>query len=220
MTAPVLYVLPETVEVGGELGARGVEGLVVLAFGLAEELFPPFRDVLKPRIVGHQKLDGFAFLVKGVPRARVLQDGVLGEGRLGVPSRFLGPVHEGGDVDPTHGEGQQSDGRDDAVAPADVVGDDELLVALAAREFEEFAALAVGRGDDKLLRTLGSVTPFEFLAEEPEGEGGFGGGARLRDYVDGERLALEKAEQLRMVASTDLGAGVDDERGAITLCFG
>lgn len=117
-----------------------------------------------------------------------------GEQRVGVHAR--------------DGNGEQADRGEDAVASADVVGHDELLVALGVREGLESALVRVGGGVDALRRARLAVLLLKPFAEEAEGDGGLGGRAGLGNDVDGEVIV---ADELHHLAQRGGGQTVADE---------
>ena len=81
--------LPEGVEVGGEAGGGGEEGLPFLALAFAEELLPPLGELDEGREIGAEELDLLALLVEVVTADGVLIGLVLRDVGLAI---FFGGV--------------------------------------------------------------------------------------------------------------------------------
>ena len=182
----LLDVLAHGVEVRGELHAGGEEALALLALALAEELLPPLRHEPERRVIAGQELNGPARPVQLVPDGGV-PPGRAPEGSLGAGLHHLRrSLHQGGDIHPGHGNGQQAHGGQHAVSAAHVVGDHEGLPSLAVRQGLQGATGLVRGGVDPLPGALPAVLLLQGLPEEAEGHGGLSSGARLGNHVDGE----------------------------------
>ncbi len=73
----VLNVLSQGVQVCGHDHRGGEEALVLLAFALTVQLFPPFRQGCEPRLPDAEEFDQPAALVELVAVCRILQGGVI-----------------------------------------------------------------------------------------------------------------------------------------------
>ena len=129
--AAVLDILAQGVQVGGEDDRGREQALVVLALALAVELLPPLVHHGVAGLVGDHDLGALALVVQDVPDGGVLVAVVLLKVGAGVFLHgLLGAGHEGADVRPGHGDGQQAHGGEHGEAAAHVVGHHEGLVAL------------------------------------------------------------------------------------------
>ena len=110
-------------------------------------------------------------------------------------------------INASGGEGEQADGAEDGVATADIIRDNETLIAFGDRFVVKSAMGSVGGGVDA---RLGGVTVFgvKFSLEKAEGHGWFGGGAGFRDDVDGEVVVAEGGEEVGVGCGAERVAGV------------
>ena len=204
----LLDILTHGVQVGGEIDAGGEEALALLALAFAVELLPPLRHEAERRLEAGEQLDLFTGAVELVAHGSVLPRGV------GVVCDLTERLHlprageQGVGVHARDGDGEQADRGEDAVASADVVGYDELLVALGVREGLESALVRVGGGVNALRRARLAVLLLKPFAEEAEGDGGLGGRAGLGNDVDGEVIV---ADELHHLAQRGGGQTVADE---------
>ncbi len=210
---PVLHVLPERVEVGRVLDGDRKHARPVLALALAVELLPPLPDAPQARLEDGEQVGRLADVEEGAAHARVLDGDVVVLG-FELVAHLGGPGEERADVVPGGGDGQQPDGREHREAPADIVGDDERLVAARVGEAAEGALARIGRGDDAA-RGLGLAVrlahpPFD----EAKGERRFERRARLGDDVDEDGFALQVREELLVVGAAHVVPGKDDLRSA------
>ena len=214
----VLDPLAHGVEVGGEVDGCGEDAFVLLALALAVELFPPLADVVEFGVVVGEDFDFLAALVEGVAHGGVDGAGVLAEGGAygGGLLHGYGALHEGFDVEPGHGDGQEAYGGEHGEAAAHVVGDDEAGVAFLVGRGAGCAAAGVGDGYDDFAGHFLAALVFALFLEEAEGEGGLGGRTGF-GYVDhAEVLVLEVFGQLGEVVFADVVSGID-EHGVVLL---
>ena len=110
-------------------------------------------------------------------------------------------------INASGGEGEQADGAEDGVATADIIRDNEALVAFGDRFVVKSAMSGIGGGVDA---RLGGITVFgvKFSFEKAEGHGWFGGGAGFRDDVDGEVVVAEGGEEVGVGFGAERVAGV------------
>ena len=110
-------------------------------------------------------------------------------------------------INPSGGEGEQADGAEDGVATADIIRDNEALIAFGDRFVVKSAMSGIGGGVDA---RLGGITVFgvKLGFEKAEGHGWFGGGAGFRDDVDGEVVVAEGGEEVGVGFGTERVAGV------------
>ena len=212
----VLDVLPQGVQVGGEDDRGGEQALLVLALALAEELLPPLVHHGVAGLVADHDLGALALVVEDVPDGGVLVAVVLLDVLAAVGVHGLaGAGHQGVDVRPGHGDGQQAHGGEHGEAAAHVVGHHEGLVALFVRQLLQSALGLVGGAEDALPGPLLAVLLLQQLPEDPEGDGGLGGGAGLGDHVDGDVLPLADLHQLLQGGGADAVPGEVDGRGVL-----
>ena len=96
---------------------------------------------------------------------------------------------------PAAASGSRPTGGQNRVTSAHIVRNDESAVAFAVREGFQRPAAAVRDGDDAPGRLLTSVAAFDFAADQPEGNGRLGRGARLGDHDGRDRPVLDGCEQ-------------------------
>ena len=215
-------------EVGGIDDGSGENALVLLTLGFAEELLPPFGELLEMRFKGGENLQVSSLRKELGAQAGIAEDREIGEG-LGCGGGFGGGFWGGGggssegadeslalgggtgeqrlNINASGGEGEQADGAEDGVATADIIRDNETLIAFGDRFFVKSAMGSVGGGVDA---RLGGVTVFgvKFGLEKAEGHGWFGGGAGFRDDVDGEIMVAEGGEEVGVGCGAEGVAGV------------
>ncbi len=204
----LLDILAHGVQVGGEIDAGGEEALALLALALAVELLPPLRHEAERRLEAGEQFDLFTGAVELVAHGGVLPRGVGVVRDLAERFHLPRAGEQGVGVHARDGDGEQADRGEDAVASADVVGHDELLVALGVREGLESALVRVGGGVNALRRARLAVLLLKPFAEEAEGDGGLGGRAGLGNDVDGEVIV---ADELHHLAQRGGGQTVADE---------
>ena len=206
----LLDVLAHGVQIGGELHAGGEEGLAVLALGLAEELLPPLAEEAEGGLVSHQDLHLLAQGVQGVPGGGVLPGRIVraggGEGLHGLG----GALHQGGDIHPGAGDGQQAHGGEDGIAAAHRVGHHKLLIALRVGQALQGPLVGVGGGVDAPAGPLLAVLLLQQGLEDAEGYCRLGGSARLGDDIDGEVLVLHQLDDLQHGVGGEAVAGKVD----------
>ncbi len=134
----VLNPLSHGVEVGGVVDSRGEYAFVVLALTFAVELFPPFAEEVEFGMVIYEYLDFLAVAIEGVAGL-----GIELCGRSGVGACRLHVGRAGEErtyVEASHGDGQKAHGREHGEASADVVVDDECVVAFVGGQRAEGTA--------------------------------------------------------------------------------
>ena len=219
-------------EVGSIDDGSGENALVLLALGFAEELFPPFGELLEMRFKSGENFQVSSLRKESGAQAGIAEDREVGEG-LGGGGGFGGGFQSGFrgrrgggldgadeslalgggtseqrlNINPSGGEGEQADGAKDGVATADIIRDNETLIAFGDRFVVKSAMGSVGGGVDA---RLGGVTVFgvKFSLEKAEGHGWFGGGAGFRDDVDGEVVVAEGGEEVGVGFGAERVAGV------------
>ena len=138
-------------------------------------------------------------------RGGILPGRVFGRLRAHGGKGFDGRADHGLHVDAGGGHRQQADGRQHAVAPADVVRDDERLPALFIRHVLEHAAVGVRRGEDVFFGLFRAVLCLQQAAEHPECERRFERGAGLGDNV---QVKVQIAQLLEQMHQRVRGQGV------------
>jgi len=218
--AAVLYELTHGMQVRRVVDAGREESPMILALTLAVELLPPFGHEMEAGLIVDQDLDRVAFAQQdvadhGVLIARILRQlGIL----VGI-HRVLGAAHHLADVDAGRGDRQESDGREDRVAAADIVGHDEGLVALFVSQLLERAPALVGRDIDAAFGLFPSVALFHIGFEQAERDCRFRGRAGFGDDVDGDALVRDEVEQVAQIRARNAVAREQDQRG-LTLTAG
>ena len=204
VTHTVLDILAEGVQVGREHDRCGEDTALILTLGLAVELLPPLVEHGGVELVAHEDLGGLALAVENVAQGGVLVGIVLFNAGIGVSVHSISrALHERGDVDACHSDGEKSHGGEHREASADVIRHDEGLIACLIREVLEGTARLVGGDEDALARALLAVLLLQQCTEHAEGHGGLGGGARLRNDVDADVLALADLQKLVNSGGTD-----------------
>ena len=138
-------------------------------------------------------------------RGGILPGGIFWRLRAHGGKGFDGLADHGLHVDAGGGHRQQADGRQHAVAPADVVRDDERLPALFIRHVLEHAAVGVRRGEDVLFGLFRAVLCLQQTAEHPECERGLERGAGLGDDV---QVKVQIAQLLEKMHQRVRGQGI------------
>ena len=157
-------------QIGVIFHARRENAETVLALGFAVKLLPPFRHHAEARLVAREDLHGLAALIERLARGGVLPAGVRLAALVERGERLLGDGEDLFNVDARGAERQQADGGEHAVAPADVVGNDEALPPGGVRLALESAAARVGRGEDAGVGLFLAVFLHEKIAEHAEAE--------------------------------------------------
>ena len=112
------------------------------------------------------------------------------------------------DIDTGRGHGQQANGGENAEASADIVGDDEHLVALVHGVVVQCAFVRVSGDINALFRRVAAVFALQQALCDPEAEGRLQRASGLRNHVDGEILVAEDGAQL---VDAVRGEGVAEE---------
>ncbi len=94
-TLTVLNPLTHGMEVGGEIHCCWEDALLVLTFGLAIELLPPFVHVVELRLEVHEDFNLLAFCIESVADGCVLSTWVLLEWHVGVSTEKRPPTLSG-----------------------------------------------------------------------------------------------------------------------------
>ena len=68
----------------------------------------------------------------------------------------------------------------------------------------------MARGEDPLPGPFQPVFFLEFPAQQPKGDGGFGGGARLGDDIHGKIALADHVQQVLQIRGREVGAGEID----------
>ena len=211
----LLNPLSHRVQVGGEIARSGEYTLVVLAFALAEELFPPFADEMELGLVVHHDFNLLASL-----RVETVAHGSIdGCGVLLVRSvlathlfHFCCTCHQLADVESCTSDGQQTHGSEHRETSTHIVGDYECLVALFVGSGTGSTFLGVGHGHNHFLGLFFAALLLTLLLEQTEGEGCFGSGARLGNVDDTKLLVFKILSELVEVILSDIVAGKQDGR--------
>ena len=236
----LLNILTHGVQVGGEFHGGGKDTLVVLAFALAVELFPPLRHEAEAGLIAAENLNGVALAVQVLAGGGILPGGVLGAAHIkGLKFADCGG-DDTADIDPGNSHRKQTDRGKDAEAAADIVGNHKALPAVGVGQRFQYTPLGIGGGKD-MLSGICAVLLVKQFAEDAEGDGGLQRGAGLGDDVyvkvaaaelfnriaqgvgreavaDKEDLGITAAgnrtQQLNGAAGTEIGAADadDDER--------
>ena len=94
-------------QVSGEVTGRGEDTLMILPVTLTIELFPPFREVMQPRLIIDQNLDKLPPAVENVPGGCIPVSRILLEIRvLKLLITVPGTVHDLLNIDAASGDRQ------------------------------------------------------------------------------------------------------------------
>ena len=204
-----LDILSHGVQVRRKDDGSGEDAFAVLAFAFAEELFQPLAEVLEFRIEAGEKFDLLAAVVQEVAHGGVADGRVLGagfrQGFLGV----LGAADHGFNVKAGQGDGDEAHRCQHGEAAADVVFDDEGLVAFLVREALEGAAGLVGDGHDAFAGFVLAVGTLQVVLDQAEGHGGLGGGAALGNHHAGGIAEFDQVEEFGRIVFREVFARED-----------
>ncbi len=203
----VLNVLTHGVQICSVLNGGGENADAVFALALAEKLLPPLRHEAEARLVAGEDLDIMPVFIEALPRGGVLPRGVVDASVVELGKLLNGGVDDLSHVDAGDRHRQQPHGAQNAVAPADVVGNDEGLPAELVAQLLEDALVRV-RGLEYMLVCLVAVFPVQKLAEDAEGDGGLKRRAGLGDDV---HIEVRIAQKLDSAAERVRGDAVADK---------
>ena len=183
-------------QVGGEFHRGGKDALVVLAFALTVELFPPLCHETEAGLIAAENFNGVALAVEILPGGGVLPGGIFGAAHIQRLKLTDCCSDDPADIDAGNGHREQTDCGEDTEAAADIVGNNKALPAVGIGERLQDAALCVGGGKD-MLPGVRAVLLVEQLAEDAECNGGFQRGTGLGDDV---HIEVTSAELFNRVA--------------------
>ena len=152
---------------------------MVLAFALAVELFPPFRNVVQFRVEVNEDFNLFAGAIEGVAGLGISHHHVVGVGVGSGCFHCAGTFNKRFDVETCHRNWHEAYGGQHRESSAHVVGDYESLVAFFLSQLAQCALLGVGDGDDALGGFGFAHLLLEHLFEEAESDGRLGGCSRF-----------------------------------------
>ena len=119
-------------EVGGEVGTGGKDAAVLLAFAFAEELFPPFGDVMQFGMEIGKNLHGVSLAIERRACGGIPEGGIVGTVGTEAPHGG-GSGEQGFRVESGGGYGQQPDWGEQGETPAYIVGDGKSAVTFLLR---------------------------------------------------------------------------------------
>ena len=183
-------------QVGVVFDGGGEDADAVFALAFAVELLPPLGHEAERRFVAGEDLGRLAELIQVLARGGILPGGVFGRLRTHGGKGLDGLADHGLHVDAGGGHRQQADGRQHAVAPADVVRDDERLPALFIGHVLEHTAVGVRRGEDVFFGFFRAVLCLQQAAEHPECECRLERGAGFGDHVQVKIQIAQFLEQM------------------------
>ena len=201
-------------QVGVVFHGGGEDADAVFALALAVELLPPLGHETERRLVAGENLGRLSELVQVLARGGILPGGVFGRLRAHGGKGFDGLADHGLYINTGGGHWQQADGRQYAVAPADVVRHDEGLPALFVRHVLEHAAVGVRRGENVLFGLLRTVLCLQQAAEHPERERGLERCAGFGDDVQVKVQIAQLLEQMHQRVRRQGVAGKENFRVA------
>ena len=193
-------------EVGGEVARCREDTLVLLTLALAVELLPPFCNEVELRLVVHHDLDFLTSAIESVTDGSILGSDVLLEGNILTTSllHLLSTLYQFHDIETGTGNGQQAHRGEHRETTANVIGNDETLVAFLIGTGAGSTSLGIGNGHDHLLGLLLTALILALLLQQTEGEGSLGGGTTLGDIDHTELLILQIVGKLREIVLTDI----------------
>ena len=150
---------------------------MVLAFALAVELLPPFRNVVQFGVEVNEYFNLFAGAIEGVASFSISHHHVIGIGVSCGSFHSASTFNERLNVETGNGNRHEAHRGEHRESAAHVVRYDESLVAFFFSQLAQCALAGIGDGDDALGGFGFAHLLFEHLFEEAESDGRLGGGA-------------------------------------------